>query len=129
MTIFDLEQEIMKCWNITDDLDVVTQHFVDSPDWKDIAAKVCDALMNKYSGIKELYDVRFQRLWDTFEKVCKEYHEYRNYCEHGIELPFPDDALDLMNYADGAVDDFTITLTPEIEEMIVGNTDVAEEKE
>ena len=105
MTIFDLEQEIMKCWNITDDLDMVTKHFVDSPDWEGMDGKLCDALMNKYFGIKELYDVRFQRLWDTFEKVCKEYHEYRNFSEHGIELPYPDDLRDLIDTADGALPD------------------------
>lgn len=72
---FDLEEAIMACWNILDDIDIVTEHFVDSPKWEDMDPKVCDALMNKYSGIKELYDIRFQRLWDTFCEV-NELDEY-----------------------------------------------------
>jgi len=76
-SIFDLEQEIMKCWSICDDIEVVTKHFVDSPDWEGMDGKLCDALMNKYLGIKELYEVKFDRLWHTFEEVCKEYHQYR----------------------------------------------------
>lgn len=63
---FDLEESIMECWNILDDIQIVTEHFVDSPKWEGMDPKLCDALMNKYLGIKELYDIRFQRLWDTF---------------------------------------------------------------
>ena len=85
MKIFDLEQEILRCWEITDDIDNVTAYFVDSPDWseKDFSPKACDAMMNKYFGIKELYDVRFKKLWNSFEAVCKEYHEYRKQVENG----------------------------------------------
>jgi hypothetical protein len=32
---FDLEQKIMKCWMVTDDLDEVTKYFVDDPKWLD----------------------------------------------------------------------------------------------
>ena len=76
MKIFDLEQEIMRCWSIIEDIEVVTTHFVDSPQWSndDFSPQASDALMNKYFGIKELYDVRFQKLFETFEEVCKEYH-------------------------------------------------------
>jgi hypothetical protein len=75
--IFDLEQQIMQCWHVIDDIAVVTEHFVDSPDWAgdDFSPKACDALMNKYLGIKELYDVKFDQLFRTFEEVCKEYHQ------------------------------------------------------
>ena len=86
--IFDLEQEIMRCWNITDDLDDITTYFVDSPQWKDddFSPKACDALMNKYFGLKEVYDVKFQKLWDNFEQVCREYHQLRRQVENaGIE--------------------------------------------
>ena len=74
--IFDLEQQIQQCWNVTNDIDLVTQHFVDSPDWEGMDPKLCDALMNKYFAIKELYELKFDEMWHTFEKVTKEYHEY-----------------------------------------------------
>lgn len=81
--IFELEQQIMQCWHVVDDIDVVTEHFVDSPDWDGdhFSAKATDALMNKYFGIKEVYDVKFDKLFRTFEEVCKEYHKYRKLCE------------------------------------------------
>lgn len=78
--IFDLEQEILECWGVTKDIDLVTKHFVDSPEWEGMDGKLCDELMNKYFGIKELYELKFDRLWNTFEKVCKEYHHCRKLC-------------------------------------------------
>ena len=73
--IFDLEQQIQECWKVTDDIDMVTKHFVDSPDWAGMDPKLCDALMNKYFAIKELYELKFDEMWNTFEDVCKEYHQ------------------------------------------------------
>ena len=35
---------------------------------------LADALMNKYFAIKELYEIKFENMWHTFEEVCKEYH-------------------------------------------------------
>ena len=75
--IFDLEQQLMDCWRVTDDIELVTKHFVDDPAWEGIDPKVSDAIMNKYSAIKELYELKFQQQWSTFEAVCKEYHQYR----------------------------------------------------
>jgi hypothetical protein len=66
---FDLEQAIMECWNVTDDIDMVTEHFIDSPKWENMDPKLADALMNKYLGIKELYEIRFDRLWNVFLEV------------------------------------------------------------
>jgi len=78
--IFDLEQEILQCWHVTDDIDMVTAHFVDSKEWAGdhFSAEACDAMMNKYFALKELYDLRFNKLWETFEKVCKEHHRRGN---------------------------------------------------
>ena len=73
MKIFDLEQEIMECWKVCDDIKLVTDHFVDSPQWEELDGRVCDALINKYLAIQELYEVKFDKLWNTFEEVAKEY--------------------------------------------------------
>jgi len=72
MKIFDLEQEIMECWKVTDDVDMVTKYLVDGCDGYDD-----DDVMNKYFAIKDLYEIKFEKLWRTFEKVSKEYHTYR----------------------------------------------------
>ena len=69
--IFDLEQQIMDCWKGTDDIELITNHLVRE---LDIDAITADTIVNKYSAVKELYDIKFDQLWKTFEKVCAEYH-------------------------------------------------------
>ena len=78
LPIFDLEQQLQECWRVTDDIDLVTKHFVDSPDWDGyhFSPEACDAMMNKYFAIKELYELKFEQLWDTFELVCKDYWKH-----------------------------------------------------
>jgi len=72
--IFDLEQEILQFANVTDDIERVTKYFVESSDWEGMDGALTDAIMNKYFAIKELYEVKFDTLWHTFDEVCKEYH-------------------------------------------------------
>ena len=63
-TRFDLEQEIMNCWNIVDDLErllKVCENINDS--------KTEDQIYNVVSGLKSVYDMRFQEMWDTFEHL------------------------------------------------------------
>lgn len=73
-SIFDLEQEMLQFANVTDDIDRVTKYFVESSDWEGMDGRLADALMNKYLAIKELYEIKFDTMWNIFEKVCKEYH-------------------------------------------------------
>jgi len=67
--IFDLEQQMLECWNVTKDIDLVTRYLVDNSD-----GYTDDDVMNKYFAIKDLYELKFEQMWDTFEQVCKEYH-------------------------------------------------------
>jgi hypothetical protein len=62
---FDLEQEIMNCWHITNDIDSVA-HFVGEIH---MDAKDQDAVLNMLLGMKQLYDVKFGIMFDTFEQV------------------------------------------------------------
>ena len=62
---FDLEQEIMNCWRVTDDIDSVA-HFVGQIN---LDAKDQDALLNMLLGMKQLYHVKFEILFDTFEEL------------------------------------------------------------
>ena len=65
----ELEQQIMECWNVTKDIELVTKHLIDHSDgYSD------DDVMNKYMAIKDLYEVKFEALWRTFEGVTEEYH-------------------------------------------------------
>ena len=58
MNRFDLEQEIMKCWKITEDIELLYYNFDQLDE---------DQRMNFLLGLKELYELRFQKLWNTFE--------------------------------------------------------------
>jgi hypothetical protein len=77
MKIFDLEQSIISCWQVLDDIDMVTKHFVDDPKWEGIDAELSDAIMNKFFGVKEIYELKFNKLWNEFEEVTKDYHTYK----------------------------------------------------
>lgn len=69
---FDLEQEIMKCWHITDDIDMLYENVCDNHTGKfDMKPEVNDRLANVLLGMKELYEIRFERLWSTFEEVVQ----------------------------------------------------------
>jgi len=62
MNRFDLEQEILKTWNILDDLDTVIEGVLDE-DWSP------DQVSNALIGIKEIYASRFSKTFSTFEKL------------------------------------------------------------
>lgn len=65
---FDLEQEIMKCWNVTDDLDLVIDKFEEL----ELSAKQYDEMLNLLLGIKTLYQAKFEKLFETFGNYIKE---------------------------------------------------------
>ena len=55
---FDLEQNIMQCWNVADDI----QLYLDMYDNMDE-----DQRMNYLIGLKQMYQMKFERLQNTFE--------------------------------------------------------------
>ena len=59
---FDLEQEIMDCWGVVEDIDIVYHAHGD----KD------DELANVLLGLKTLYQLKFERLFNTFEDCVKQ---------------------------------------------------------
>lgn len=69
--IFNLEQEIMSCWHIIDDLKLAYEYISDSEDFKGMSPEHSDKISNLLSGIKEIGDLRFQKLFATFEGVIK----------------------------------------------------------
>lgn len=72
--IFDLEQEIMQAWNVVDDIDMLYTYFGNDPSFVGMSAKAEDEMMNLLLGLKSLYDVKFDKLFKTFENVTREYH-------------------------------------------------------
>ena len=59
---FDLEQEIMKCWSVTEDIDNLYYAQESMSE---------DEVQNYLLGLKAIYEVKFNKLWDTFEACIK----------------------------------------------------------
>jgi len=55
---FDFEQEIMHCWSVTDDI-------------KAFAARE-DVTTEQWQALAQVYEVKFNVLFDTFEQLLKE---------------------------------------------------------
>ena len=64
--IQDLEQEVLLCWGITEDLLLLAQEHEDNGN-----------LSMQILGIKEVYEMRFRKAWDTYEKVVEEYYAWK----------------------------------------------------
>ena len=61
-TRFDFEQEIMNCWSIVDDLDVVRHALLEQD-------ADTDRIDNMLLGLAELYQVKFDIMFKTFESL------------------------------------------------------------
>lgn len=62
---FDLEQDIMNCWQIKEDLDTFLHAYMDGPKMSE------DDVANVILGLSSLYQLKFQKCWDTFEQLLK----------------------------------------------------------
>lgn len=71
-TRFDLEQEIMHCWNIVDDIKLIYTTHLDKRELTD------DELANILIGLQELYQLKFETLFETFEE-CLRKNEFKPY--------------------------------------------------
>jgi hypothetical protein len=55
---FDLEQQILECWKVTDDIRTVLDHGGE----EDVAENL--------KALARLSDIRFEKLWYIFEQMC-----------------------------------------------------------
>jgi hypothetical protein len=62
---FDLEQDIMNCWQIKEDLDTLLHAYMDGPKMSE------DEVANVILGLSSLYQLKFQKCFDTFEQLLK----------------------------------------------------------
>jgi len=62
---FDLEQEIMKCWHVVDDLKLFGQRYMDGKPMTE------DEVSNMILALETLYGHKFEQLWNTFEQCLK----------------------------------------------------------
>jgi hypothetical protein len=59
---FDFEQQIQKCWLVTDDIYELAEGVLEH----DLTS---DQITNVLFGMKEMYELKFNKLWDMFESV------------------------------------------------------------
>lgn len=72
--IFDLEQQIMTCWNMVDDVDMLYKHVGDSENFEGMSPTHADEIMNILLGMKSIYQIKFDTLFNNFEGVTGEFH-------------------------------------------------------
>ena len=63
---FDLEQDIMKAWNVVDDIRLLTESMLDGT-----TPMTEDQISNILIGMEHIYELRFNKLFSTFEKCVK----------------------------------------------------------
>ena len=61
---FDLEQKIMNCWHIIDDVKILNEYVLESDLTKD---QISNALL----GLEEIYQMKFDKLFRTFEELVR----------------------------------------------------------
>lgn len=61
---FDLEQQILACWNIVEDLELLRESMG--------REKSKDDLDNFVLSLKTIYEAKFEKLFGTFEKMIEE---------------------------------------------------------
>jgi hypothetical protein len=74
--IFDLEQSILQCWNVCDDLDLLYSQTMERS-----TPLTQDEMANILLGMKSLYQLKFQKCFAEFESFCSDYHKYRKMYE------------------------------------------------
>ena len=73
--IQDLEQEFLRCWEITQDLTLIAMEHEDN-----------DEFCNKVLGLKHTYEMRFNVAWKSYEAVVKEHYELRKHLPREVNF-------------------------------------------
>jgi len=103
---FDLEQSILDCWHITDDLKALTSKYDELSE---------DQKLNILIGLIDLYQIKFENCFSDFEDYLKEVHK-------GNKVPPSPSLIELM-------DRFGHWPTPEISGKVHDQNTLLETKE
>lgn len=68
---FDLEEQLIECWNVIGDIRLVADHIADSREFESLDLKDLDKILNLLLGLEHIYEVKFNRAFDTFEKLVE----------------------------------------------------------
>ena len=68
--LYDLEPMIMDCWHVCDDLQVVIRQIGDGE-----RDPTQDELMNALTGMQQVYQWKFEQLFNKYEDVLRDRHK------------------------------------------------------
>ena len=71
---FDMEQQIMNCWHVVDDVKLVASYLMDAP----LTPGREDKMANMLIGIEASYQYRFENLFAMFETMLQERKELQD---------------------------------------------------
>ena len=66
MNRFELEQAILGCWNIVDDIKALNRQMLD------VREMTPDEISNYLLGLETIYQVKFEQMFATFESCVKD---------------------------------------------------------
>jgi hypothetical protein len=67
---FDLEQQILDCWKIIDDIKLLDKNVLEG---KIEGGKLTqDEISNYLLGLESIYELKFEQLFDTFGSLIKQ---------------------------------------------------------
>ena len=64
---FDFEQMLLECWGVTSDIKLLNEMHQDYPG--DMTA---DQVANYLLGLETIYEVKFNKLFNMFEAMCRD---------------------------------------------------------
>lgn len=60
---FDLEQQILECWKVIEDIELLYENLESMDD---------DERVNYLLGLQSMYKLKFNRVWTTFEQLVND---------------------------------------------------------
>jgi len=63
---FDFEQQIMKCWNLTEEIELLNEQVLENDSFTK------DDISNYLLGLHTIYELKFNKLFDQFSDMVKE---------------------------------------------------------
>lgn len=75
---FDLEQDIMNCWSVIEDIKELSRSMLDRRKMTE------DEISNYLLGLETIYQVKFERLFETFEMLVRQnaFHDRKEVKEY-----------------------------------------------
>lgn len=77
---FELEQNILDAWHVVDDLSTV---------YSRVDTLSQDEIMNLLLGLKSLYQIKFEKLFESFERYSSAQNKFTTSMDNTVNDPDP----------------------------------------